>query len=188
MPPVVAPPAYGGFRPAPPVASVIPTTRLTVCDADRQMTVNVVHQDSQRADIAYRTFTISGVGGACNPYQPPTQRPFAPIQQPTLYNPATSSDARMTGDCSTMNGGSSSGNNTVLRTPMGSDAILDHYSKQLVDSGWKSEGEHGAILGRSFSKTDSIGNPMQLTLTVTNTPRTEMCRDVSMQIHMLRKP
>jgi hypothetical protein len=187
IPPVIQPPAYGGFRPAPVPVSVLPTTRLTVCDGDRQMTVNVVHQDSQRADIAYRIFTTSGVGGVCNPYpQPP--RGMVQIQQPTLYNPPTSADARMTGDCSTMNGGASTSNNTVLRTAMGLDAVLDHYSKQLVDSGWKSDSERGTIAGRSFTRTDSLGNPLVLSLTVSNTARTEMCRDVTMQIRMFRRP
>jgi hypothetical protein len=175
IPAPVQTPAYGGFRPAPAAVSAMPTTRLTVCDGDKQMTVNVVHQDSQRADIAYRIFTTSGVGGVCNPYPQP-QRPFMPIPQPTLYNPPSSGDARMTGDCSTMNGGSSTGNNTVLRTAMGLDAVLDHYSKQLLDSGWKSDAERGMIAGRSFTRTDS------------NTARMEMCRDVNMQIRMMRKP
>lgn len=187
MPPVIQQPTYGGFRPAPAPVSLLPTTRLTVCDGDRQMTVNVVHQDSQRADIAYRIFTTSGVGGVCNPY-PQQPRGIVQIQQPTLFNPPTSADARMTGDCSTMNSSSSTGNNTVLRTAMGLDAVLDHYSKQLVDSGWKTEGDRGTIAGRSFMRTDSLGNPMILSLTVSNTARTEMCRDVNMQIRMFRKP
>jgi len=106
---------------------------------------------------------------------------------PTLFNPAGATDSRMTGDCSSTIGGSS-GTSTNLRTPMAADAILSHYGKQLADSGWQDVGGRATIVGHSWTKTDSTGAPVELSLTVTGSPRDSTCRDISMQVRTLRKP
>jgi hypothetical protein len=186
-PPAVQQPNYGGFRPALPAPSDAPPTRLTFCDGAQQLNVSVVRHDAASTDIAYRIFAWSGIGGACNPPQMPTSMNGFRSPYPGLYNPSGSSDARMTGDCSTTVGGSSS-TGTTLRTAMGADAILDHYAKQLADSGWKPQADRGITTGRTFVRDDPSGAPVELSLTVTTSTRMEGCREVNMTARTGRKP
>lgn len=78
------------------------------------------------------------------------------------------------------------GTSTLLRTPMTPDALLEHYGKQMLDSGWTSTAERG-VVGRTWTRPDSAGTPIEVTLTVT-TGRETGCRDVNMQVRTLRKP
>lgn len=184
--PVMQQPAVGGFRPAPTPASDAPITRVTLCDGAQTLSASLLHRDAKSADVAYRISTATGMS-ACNPPQMAAALQMIRSPWPTLYNPAGSSDARMTGECSTTIGGSS-GIGTTLRTAMTPDSVLEHYARQLADSGWKTEGERGSTIGRSFTRVDASGAPVELSITVTSTPRAESCRDVNMQVRTGRKP
>jgi hypothetical protein len=185
MPPVAPRQAFGGFLAAPPTLVTGASTRLTLCDQTQQMTLTLVRRDAKSADIAYRVFTTSGVGGVCNPYQQPPNNFRSPY--PALYNPQATVDARSTGDCNAALGASNS-TGTTLRTAMAPDALLDHYAKQLTDSGWKGDAEHAAMVSRTFTRPDSAGFPQQLTLTVAAPAKPDGCRDVNMSVKTLRKP
>jgi hypothetical protein len=93
----------------------------------------------------------------------------------------------MTGDCST-NGFSGMGNATTLRTDMSPDSLLDHYGRQLQDSGWKSTNDAKIIVGRSWTRPDSTGSPMELSLTVATSMRAGACREVNLQVRTGRRP
>jgi len=149
------------------------------------MTLTLVRRDSKSADVAFRVFTISGVGGLCNPF-PVTPTNFRP-PYPGLYNPQASVDARPTGDCNAAVGATNS-TGTVLRTSLTPDALLDHYAKQLTDSGWKHADGQVSSVARVFTRTDSTGAPLEMTLTVATPPKLEACREVNMQVKTLKKP
>jgi hypothetical protein len=176
--------SFGGFRPAPATPSDAPITRVTLCDGAQTLNTSLVRRDDKSADIAYRIATAQGIG-VCNPPQLPTSMVRSPW--PVLYNPVGSADGRMTGDCSVnMMGPQSTG--TTLRTAMPAESILDSYAKQLADSGWKVAGDRAGTIGRTFTRTDADGAPVELTLTVAATARSESCRDVNMAVRTGRKP
>ncbi|MGH7654053.1 MAG: hypothetical protein ACREN6_05255 [Gemmatimonadaceae bacterium] len=182
--PVRTPMAIGGFLPAPALAPEGPPLRVTLCEGPNMMSVFLARRDSHSADVVYRLSTPSGIS-VCNAPQMPTGMYRSPF--PPLYNPTRSADARMTGDCSTTMLGSQ-GQGTTLRTALSADSLLEHYGRQLTDSGWTAARDRGVTVGRTYSKTDASGAPVELVLTVASSARDESCRDVNMQVRTLRKP
>lgn len=181
--PVMQRPSAGGFMPAMP-AGPDPATHLTLCDGKQVLSASLVRRDAKSADVAYRLSTAAGVS-PCNLPQMPNLGMRLPW--PALTNPTGSIDARMSGECSaTLTG--SSGIGTTLRTAMSSDSVFAFYARQLADSGWKAESDRALPIGKVFARVDSSGSPVELTLTVTTTPRNESCRDVYMQVRTLKKP
>jgi hypothetical protein len=176
----------GGFRAAPATPAGMPVDRTTLCDDEQALTTSLVRRDAKSADIAYRIFQVTGVGSVCKPMQYP-QPSIMRLPMPTLYNPVGSQDARGMIECSTNIAGSS-GTGTTLRTAMAPEAILDHYASQLTDSGWKSGGDRGNTVIRTFSRADSTGAPIEVSITIATSPRSELCHEVNMQVRSLRKP
>jgi hypothetical protein len=180
------PPTYGGggFRPAPVAATTGPVTRITLCGDQQLLTVSGARR---RGAITNITFRVVGTMqySVCRPPQMSTSMIRPPF--PTLYDPANAADGRMTGDCSTTIGGSS-GTGTTLRTSMTTEAILDHYAKQIRDSGWTPFGDKAPIVGRSWTRTDSTGAPIEMSLTVNTSTRDPSCHDLNLQVRTLRKP
>ena len=177
--------SVGGFNAAPPMSPEGPATRITLCSDQQILTAAATRRRGIATDIVLR-MSVGGTSSACHPMQMSmpmiVRSPF-----PTLFNPQGATDGRMTGDCSaTMMG--SMGTGTTLRSSMPADALLDHYARQLQDSGWKSFGEKGAILGRSWTRVDSAGAPVEVSITVTASPRDAACRDLNLQVRTLRKP
>jgi hypothetical protein len=174
----------GGFRPALAPAADVAPTRVTVCDMPQALTASVARRDAQSADIAYRITTLPSGYSICNLPQnnglPGYKSPF-----PTLYNPPASADARMSGDCQTPMIGSQ-GTNTTLRTAMAPDLILDHYAKQLTDSGWTAA-PASATVTRTFSRTEG-GSAAELSLTVSASARDQSCHEIGMNVKTLRRP
>lgn len=174
----------GGFRPAlQPTSDIVPT-RVTVCDVPEALTASVARRDAKSADIAYRITTLPSGYSVCNLPQP-TGMPAYRSPFPTLYNPQASADARVFGDCQSSAMGSQM-LNTTLKTGMVPDMILDHYAKQLTDSGWTAA-PPAATVSRTFSRTDS-GGTLELSLTVSPSARDQTCQDVAMNVKTLRKP
>lgn len=175
----------GGFMPAPPVMSEAAAARVTLCDGKQVLNASLVRRDAKSADVAYRISTVAAMG-PCNPPQMPSLGTRLPW--PALTNPPGSVDARMTGDCSATLLPGSSGIGTTIRTAMSPDSVFEFYARQLADSGWMAESGRAVPVGRIFTRVDSSGSPVELTLTVTSTLRAESCRDVYMQTRTLRKP
>jgi hypothetical protein len=174
----------GGFRQAP--AGMMPDgplTRVTLCSDQQVLTASAARQRGTVTNITYRVSTTGGYS-VCRPPQlsvGATRSPF-----PTLYNPPTSVDARMSGDCA--NNFSGSGTSTTLRTSMTAEALLDHYARQLQDSGWTSAGEKASIIGRTWSRTDSAGTPVEAVITVMTPAQNSACRELNLQVRTMRKP
>jgi hypothetical protein len=180
------PPTYtgGGFRPAPTPVGEGAVTRLSLCGDQQFLAVSMTRRQGTSANVILRVSGSTGLG-ICNPPQMPASMVRSPW--PALYNPAGLSDPRMSGECSATMGGSM-GTGTTLRTGMTSEALLEHYGRQLQDSGWVPIGQSASILGRSWSRVDSTGTPTELSLTVTTSARDPTCRDLNLQSRVLRKP
>jgi hypothetical protein len=174
----------GGFRPAP--AGMVPDgplTRVTLCSDQQVLAASAARQRGTVTNITYRISTTGGYSVCRPPKLPvgPTRSAF-----PTLYNPPAALDARMSGDCA--NNFNGSGTSTTLRTSMSADALLDHYARQLQDSGWTSAGEKASIVGRTWSRTDSAGTPVDVVITVTTPAQNSGCRELNLQVRTMRKP
>src|SRR5207253_2213189 len=120
----------------------------------------------------------------CNPPQVPADANRQPY--PTLFNPAGSNDVRLANDCRA-NSSSTTGTGTLLRSAIDPSALLDHYARQLQDSGWHAPNDKLSIVGRTWTRTDSTGAPIELTLTVTTSAHDPMCRELSLQVKTMRK-
>lgn len=186
VPPVMPRFSAGGFNPAPAVPTDASRNRVTLCSDQQILTVSAARRGGVATDVTLRMSTGTGIS-ACHLPQIPTPASMLRLPFPTLVNPQGAVDTRMTGDCSaTMMG--SMGTGTTLRTTMPADALLDHFSRQLTDSGWTSFGEKAAIVGRSFARTDSTGTRTEVTITVVPSARDAGCRDINLQARTLGKP
>ena len=174
----------GGFRPA--VVNVDPSlTRFSFCSDPQILAGSAARRQGLYTEVIIRMSTATGNFSPCNPPRLPAGMPRAPY--PTLYNPPGAVDARFNGDCSSDMFGSNS-TSTTVRTAMAPDAVLDHYAKQLADSGWSFSGDKASTIGRSWTRTDSTGAPVELSMSVTTSARDATCRDVSLIVRTRRKP
>jgi hypothetical protein len=176
--------AGGGFRPATMAVPSSPFARDVLCSDQQMLTASATRRRGVATDITLRVTSTTGFS-LCHPSQPNMPQVRSPM--PTLYNPVGANDARMTGDCNSLGFVNSTGTGTSIRTPMAADALLDHYAKQLADSGWKSAGETNTITGRTWTRPDSTGTPVEVTITVTSSGQAG-CRELSMQVRTMRKP
>jgi hypothetical protein len=100
---------------------------------------------------------------------------------PTLVNPPGSGPGYA--NCSSWNsmGG---GGTTRLQTGMSADEVLQHYAKQLTDSGWTPGPDQ--TVSRSWSHRDSTGTLTQVTLTARLAPASPGCVEVQMEVRSRR--
>jgi hypothetical protein len=179
-----APPSYGGFRPATMAPGAVDLTRVMLCGSeDQSLTVFATPHHGISTTITYRVGTYAAYG-PCRA-QPVPQ--YARPQFPMLYNPPSTSDQRMTGMCEQSAGGGS-GTMTAFRGAMSAEDILDRYARQLADSGWTVEGRSASIVGRTWTRPDSTGAPVRLSLVVTTPARDSTCHEVNMQVRTEKKP
>jgi hypothetical protein len=103
---------------------------------------------------------------------------------PVLVNPASSQSRGIGATCSP-NGqsGASSSPRTALRTSMTSREILDHYNRQLADSGWTLVPASEGLVRSLWQRTDSTGARLEVVLTVSSHAGTPGCYDVEMNYH-----
>lgn len=178
-------PSYGGgFRPATMYAMVDGTpTRITLCGDQQLLTVSAIRRRGTTTEVTLR-LSPSQNYSTCSPQPFPQGVSRSPF--PTLYNPSASTDARITSACSSQYG--SSGTSTTLMTAIAATGLLDHYGKQLQDSGWHAPAPGNSIAGRTWTKVDSAGTPLELNLTVATSARDSTCREINMQVRTMRKP
>jgi len=174
----------GGFRSVAMNLTGSDPTRAVLCGADNQLlTVAVSRRRGVSTDIVMRIATFSG-NGTCSPRELPPEYRRSPL--PTVYHPSGVSESPQS--CNTDNPYGSNGSAAIVRSSMASDSLLDHYAKQLRDSGWQAPAGAGTIVGRTWTKTDSTGAPVELTITVSASPRDPSCRTLNMSLRTLRKP
>ena len=183
-------PQYGGgFRPS----TADPVSRssrmLTLCGEGRA--ILMVAPGRQRSGSTTVTLRhMISVAPGYSPCSPATARPagFERSPFPVLYNPPNTE----TGMAQCYAAGSSVGSSstgTRLRTAMTPEVILEHYGKQLQDSGWAPEVLlPPASVSRVWVRRDSAGATSRATLTVASMPRDSLCRTVGLEVSMPRAP
>ena len=107
------------------------------------------------------------------------RRPY----HPTLTNPPGTSGFDI--ECAgwTVSGG---GGQTRLRTRLSAGEVLAHYATQLADSGWDSVADD-QLVSRTWTRTDSAGAFMELTLTAQRRPAAPDCVEVEMRVNARRR-
>lgn len=100
---------------------------------------------------------------------------------PTLFNPPDTG-REMCASYSSSGGGTQG----ALTTPMGIGELLDHYSRQLVDSGWKQL--ELPTVARRFTKVDSTGTIDKIVEVTVSTPSySPECRELNLRYWERRK-
>lgn len=177
-------PAYGGgFRPAPVSRpDLTPATRVTLCGGDEQLLmVNAVRKSPTATQVTYRVTPTNEYGPCGTPQAPPRGQA---MPYPTLFNPPEVGDFRSYGTCSSNR--QSWGTGANIRSTMPLAAIVDHYAKQMQDSGWTASPVASA--SRSWMRTDSAGTTYEATLFASTSPRDSTCRDLNLAVWAVRKP
>jgi hypothetical protein len=173
----------GGFRPSPtPAQSTGLPSRITLCGDQQMLLVTGARRRLGGSEITYRLYATSG-NNQCNPPQMPAQTYRTPF--PILYNPPTAVEGYMGNVCQSNSSGSN-GTGTILRSSMTAEALLDHYARQIVDSGWTASG--GQIAGRTWTKKDSTGAPIEMTLTISPMGKDGGCQRLDLQVRSFPKP
>ncbi|HEY4219089.1 MAG TPA: hypothetical protein VGM67_18230 [Gemmatimonadaceae bacterium] len=175
----------GGFRPAPTAQAEAGGTRATLCEDQQILTASASIAPGAGTIITYRLSSTTGFSSCRLPDLPVPSGIRPPW--PTLYDPAGTRDAQSMLACSTGAFGGIA-TSTTLGTAMSPKALLDHYGAQLADSGWKQVADTSASISRTWTRTDSAGNPLEASITVHSFLGTSNCRDASLQVRTLRKP
>jgi hypothetical protein len=183
--------ASGGFRPTPVATSMnapvpVPQT-FSLCVDNQTLTVRTFRQAAS-TNVVMR---VSGATSGFNPCVPrvfPGQADRPPV--PTLYDPAGATN-RNSMDCvenMESSGGLAmvNGSGTRLRTSMTPDAVVDHYGRQLADSGWKIKPDARISIVRTWVRADSTGRNVEATLTVQTLGKDSSCKDVNLMMSVQR--
>ncbi len=181
----------GGFRPAtmaPQSQQAGPTNRATICRDDATLFISGAPARGGGTNVTLRFISRAGPMSYDTCHPPP--RPEVPSNRnsmPTLYDPPVTGGVAAPNACYP-NYNNSSGTSTYIRTTLSPELVLDHYARQLQDSGWATNGVAIPPASRTFTRRDSTGAPIEMTLTVAGSPRDPNCRDVSMQVRGPAKP
>jgi hypothetical protein len=170
----------GGFRAAPIASASAPLERTTLCSTGHYVIVIPVRQSAGRTTIAMRLVTLTTTGQSiCTaPQLPPGARPQR-TAFPTVQHPAGSTNTQF---CEPYIDGSSSGTSGAVRSSLSSENLVDHYAKQLRDSGWTDSGEQRTAITRVFTKPDSTGTPIHLELRVSRDGPDASCRNTHLMV------
>jgi hypothetical protein len=181
----------GGFRPAtmaPQAQQTGPTNRATLCRDDATLFISSAPARGGGTNVTVRFISRAGPMSYDTCHQPP--RPEMPANRslmPTLYDPPVSGGGATPSVCYP-NYNNSTGTSTYIRTTLSPELVLDHYASQLRDSGWTAGGIAVPPASRTFTRRDSTGAPIEMTLTVAGSPKDPNCRDVSLQVRGPGRP
>jgi hypothetical protein len=157
----------GGFRSPPTQAATTRAARrFQLCRDSQILTAWIARELPLATTIAFRLANVTpGQFSVCNPPAPDprTLQAMRERGEPTLYDPSPR-DFGPSGCREEDNGWQ--GSETRYRTPMSADQILDHYGKQLADSGWLATPPRQTPVARTWTRTDSGGFLRRMTLTV----------------------
>ncbi|HEV8447889.1 MAG TPA: hypothetical protein VGQ44_13750 [Gemmatimonadaceae bacterium] len=150
------------------------------CSGGTTLSISVSPLDPLTREIRATAMNTSDMRCQTPASAPRTVIPGRP-NYPTLVNPAGSGPGYV--PCASWNsmGG---GGTTRLQTNMSADDVLQHYGKQLADSGWTPGPDQS--VSRSWSRRDSTGTLTQLTLTTRLAPSTPGCVEVQMDVRSRR--
>jgi hypothetical protein len=153
-----------------------------LCGDEQIITASAARRRGTATDIIVRVSTTPGVG-VCRPRPMPLG--FSRPPYPTLFHPPGTVEAGMDGMRCVRSSFSSTGSGSNVRTTLASEALLEHYGRQLQDSGWKPLGQAPTIVGRTWTRADSTGNPMELSITIASKSDAE-CREINLNVSTKR--
>ena len=181
----------GGFRPAmTQTAARRAERRFQLCRDNQMVNAWIARELPLATTIAFRLSTPSGNQfNQCNP-PAPDPRMLAMQREspfPILYDPAAR-DAMAMASCYNAEAFSNS-TETRFRGTMTPEQVLDHYARQLADSGWVAGGPASATAARTWTRPDAGGQPRQIILTVSRPPGADStCFRVQMDARSSRRP
>jgi hypothetical protein len=159
----------GGFRPALSQASTRRgERRFQVCRENQMVNAWIAREQPLATTIAFRLSTpTAGQFNQCNPPAPDPRMVAAARESPfpVLYDPALRDPMSMN-SCFTQEGFGSGRTETRYKATMTAEQVLDHYARQLADSGWMVAGAGRPTISRVWTRSAPSGPPRQLVLTV----------------------
>jgi hypothetical protein len=176
-------------RPQTPMMGFVPAASASVvddgstfCSGGSTLSIAVTTVDFSTREIRAMALNIQDLRCQSSIAPRPTPPPFR-SQYQTLVNPPGSGNGFFTADCQPWNttGG---GGTTRLHTTMTLDDVFAHYGKQLTDSGWTAITNE--TVARSWTRRDSTGALVQLTLTARTQANTTGCFEIQMDVRSRR--
>jgi len=166
----------GGFRPA--LREVVsPPRQALLCGAQLNLYIAPTRREPARSTVTVRMNSAPRMGVCTTPPVVDDDRPSLP----TLYDPEAVTPSYA--GCEDRRRGAGSGTSTRFRTAMSADAILDHYGRQLADSGWTAMPGAKRTVTRTWSRPDSAGRQRILELMVEIPAVDASCRQVILMIY-----
>lgn len=171
-----------GFMPAPGTGPS--GSGLEYCHIGQALQINPT--DTPSGGGLSVTAVVRNYGGSCGGRAPVFVNNSGLVDLPILLNPP---DAGMNQiDClqPQVPGVAGRGTSERLKTSIPADKLLDHFARQLTDSGWSPAGSPAASIRRTWTHADTGSTIRELTLTIT--PSTVSgCQEVSMQVRQTLK-
>lgn len=156
----------GGFRSPPTQAATTRASRrFQICRDNQTLSAWIARELPLATTIAFRLANVTpGQFNVCNPPAPDPRmlQAMRDRGEPTLYDPSP----RDFGASGCQEDDGWHGSETRYRTGMTGEQILDHYGKQLADSGWLATPPRQTPVARTWTRTDSGGLLRRMTLTV----------------------
>ncbi len=178
------PPARTGLSAGFVSASQVPNTNNngtpTFCSGGTTLTIGITPIDPMTWEI--RATAMDFANAICHPPTIPRVIPGR-TDYPTLINPPATGNGFGV-PCGNFN--STGGGTTRLQTRMSATDVLAHYAKQLTDSGWTASPTE--ILSRTWTRTDTSGALVELTLRTRSQPAMPDCVEVQMDVRSRRPP
>lgn len=171
----------GGFPPQRPSATQA-ATRFTVCRERQTLNAWIWRRQDDSTTVLVRLYPPADVS-VCN--EPQSSAVAQRAEFPALTNPA-GFDASPGSACWPPPPGGMSMSTTRLQTTLNPDAILEHYARQLSDSGWSPLG--GASVGRTWTHAHPTGAHSQVSITVSAPLRDPSCREIQFVYRSLSRP
>ena len=171
-----------GFMPAPGTG---PTgSGLEYCHIGQALQINPTETPSGGGLSV--TAVVRSYGGACGGRTPVFVNNSSPPDLPVLVNPPDAGINQTACYQPQVLGVASGGTSERLKTSIPADKLLDHFARQLADSGWSPAGAPAASIRRTWTHADTSSTIRELTLTIT--PSTVSgCQEVSMQVRQTIK-
>jgi hypothetical protein len=170
---------YSEFHDAPIPAGAMrinPVGAQTFCGPSGGMTITLDPSGFADTRMTITASDVSPCFSAANTATLPAALREQFAGRPTLFNPVGARND-FGGVCTRGNmdvvGMGFPGNN-MLASTLPPQALLDHYSKQLTDSGWTVIPTEK--VSRTWQRNDSTGKPMRYTITIESAPTTQGCR------------
>lgn len=162
-----------GFVPAPGASQ---DGGLVFCHIGQSLQITPFQSPSQPLTV---TATVQNYGSQCSA-QARMMTPSTVMELPVLLNPegAAMNDRICLGSTTAFSGGNGSGER--LQTTLSPTQLLDHFSRQLADSGWSASPPVAGVR-RVWTRPDTGSASRELTLTITPLSSAG-CQDLSLQI------